>query len=227
MWDDHADEDAPGGRTPVTPPPRRQHNPNIVPNIMPNTIPNADPNADPNSQPNQYVEIKIPSFILAFANVQINISPSHVSVATGESSMPRLGSQQDTPPRNVQTRSPTPRTAPVDHNVFLSSPPSVQPLQHNHRNAQAPVASTSRLHTAAHNVQAPVASTSRRHTAVVQTMPQVAQPVAQNGEQVPQPIYPIPLGEQAPLERTFDPGRTHAYYVVFIGPRLGIFCEYW
>lgn len=43
----------------------------------------------------------------------------------------------------------------------------------------------------------------------------------------PRPIYPLQLGEPAPLHRIFRDSRAHGYYVVFIGPCLGIYHEYW
>lgn len=43
----------------------------------------------------------------------------------------------------------------------------------------------------------------------------------------PQPIHPLQSGDEAPRPRTFDSRRSHGYYVVIVGPQLGIFHEYW
>ncbi|KZP28680.1 hypothetical protein FIBSPDRAFT_885538 [Athelia psychrophila] len=173
IWNELASTDLPSRSVPASPTHRQQnhgHNSGTVPEAIPNPIPNVPHD--------QYVEIKIPSYVLAFANVQINISPTRTSSTTGESSRPSLTPQPNIAPRNSRIHSPTPRTSPFNPNLG----------QHPSRDGHA---------------------------------------VTQDALRVPQPIYPLPPGAQPALERAFDQGRTHGYYVVFVGPRLGIFHEYW
>lgn len=204
FWDEFPNTDAPSRNispTPATPTPHGQdqlHDSNTIPDTV------------PVNEHNQYVEIKIPSYILAFANVQINISPTRLSAATSSRSRPHLNRQQNIHPINLPAHSPTPRTAPVNlnsaaqptqagHHTHLRSPPSIPPSQRSQS-----------------HMPANAASGSSQHTTVTQDVPPV-----------PQRIYPLKSDEQAPPARTFSPYRSHGYYIVFVGPRPGIYHEYW
>ncbi|KZP08768.1 hypothetical protein FIBSPDRAFT_901006 [Athelia psychrophila] len=83
--------------------------------------------------------------------------------------------------------------------------------------------------TMAYHHETPVADTSTPPPPIPdRTRPRV--PLRTQPSQVnagPQPIYPLQPGEVPPRPRILRDDRTHGYYVVFIGPRLGIYHEYW
>lgn len=62
------------------------------------------------------------------------------------------------------------------------------------------------------------------------TATQLGTPLRTQSSQVvagPRPIYPLQPGEVSPPRRVFRDSRAHRYYVIFIGPRLGVYHEYW
>lgn len=143
--------------------------------------------------------------MLEFSTLQITLSPSRVSPdsAGGSTNLNR------NLPRNVFTPPPTPTRPPPTP----TRPPST-PICRAQLSRRTP-----HEHEQGSSNPIPAAATPPPSPAVPAGYHQYLT--------TPQPIYPLQPGEQVPRLRTFNPNQAHGFYVVFVGPRLGIFHEYW
>lgn len=162
----------------------------------------------------------MPAWMLKFGTLQISLSPNRSSADVGSSSAPPI---QNHSSRNVET--PPRRTQPPHHTPRERTPAvrSTTPI------FQTP--GSSAVRSATPIFQTPDSPAARSTSPIFGTPQRDQDPVPRPGHRYPRhrprPIYPLRPGDEAPPLRTFDPSRTHGYYVVFVGPRLGIFHEYW
>lgn len=148
------------------------------------------------------VELKVPAWMLQFGTLQISLSPNRVSPDEGGSSAHPI---QNDPSRNVHTPLPTRRTQPshrTPHERSQGSPAAIPRSSISQTPERNPVPAI--------NPPTPPRERHRYHQHVH-----------------PHPIFPLQPDDEAPSTRTFDQSRAHGYYIIFVGPRLGIFHEYW
>lgn len=177
--------------------------------------------------------------MVAFGNISLNLSPNRISSdIEGNRGQPRMPVPfsrplQAIPSRNPQT-SPTPRRDsgdrirnPTESGGHNSAEPSQRSRRHIYTTTQLPDSQHATPlrgeAVAIQSVQSPRHGQQCPPAAVSATLPSQRTPSS-----YPQPIYPLQPGGLVPRsDRTFDRHRAHGYYVVFVGPRLGIFHEYW
>lgn len=145
----------------------------------------------------EHVEIKVPAWLLKFGTLQISLLPNHSSTDLGGSSA-----------------QPTPPLPPPPHRTQSS-----HHIHHGNSQGSPSLRPRSSISRASQQIQDPVPAAIN-----TPTPPRTAQGYPHRR---PRPIYPIRPGDQTPPSRTFDSSRSHGYYVVFVGPKLGIFHEYW
>lgn len=167
------------------------------------------------------VDIRVPAWMLQFANVSINMSPSSIAVDVGETR--RTPSQPPLTPSRARrngTSTASHRTGPqsvIDASGPVMAMPAASPPRSRHTTPMMAQASAPRR-------EAP------RRTTTPQAGPFRASSSAPSIPLLgpPRPVYPLRYGEDAPIVRTLDRRvGPHGYYVVFTGLRLGIYHEYW
>lgn len=156
-----------------------------------------EPNTIQHGSETGSVNIIVPGWVLKFATVSINLSPHQIPTDVGGSDTP-----QSTPsPTRRPSSTPQPIQVPTNP---LRAPPN--PLR----------AATNPLRAPASPLRAP-ASPLRAPT-----------PLRASTESLgPRAIHPLGEEDPPPPTRIFDPSRAHGYYIIFAGPCIGIFHEYW
>lgn len=170
-----------------------------------------------------HVDIRLSSWILDFSEITINISPRR-GIAQANNSPIITRHHEDTSAANPQTSPPSPRPGPSNRPLRQSRSQTSTatrtsfPTQPSQVYA-APIQSRSPHQHPTYPLQQGVPASPQR------SLP--TQPSQVFTAPTPRPIYPLQPGEPAPRVRIFRDDRAHGYYVIFKGPCLGIYHEYW
>lgn len=181
------------------------------------------PNTVQRSSETDSVNISFPAWVLKFTEISINLTPHRTPTNIRDSDILEPTPSPSRPPPS--TSQPTHASPSRIGRPSSTSQPTRASTSHIGRpssTSQPAHASTSRTAASPPHPPANLFHVPAR-TLHVPTSP-LHTPIESFSLR---PIHPLQSGEPEPPSRTFDLSRAHGYYIVFVGPSLGIFHKYW
>lgn len=165
----------------------------------------------PNSGDQTRLEIIFPSWMVDLSDISISISPRR---GTTQASDRRSTTQAS----DITQRHVTPIVTTAHRHRDTSAPDAQTPSS-----APRPGPSDRPLH----QDRSRTSTATQPETSLPAQSSQVSAAPPQSQLHHPRPIYPLQPGEPTPPVRIFRDDRAHGYYIIFKGPCLGIYHEYW